>query len=149
MKSTFNNLVIFTAVKSEFGSSINANEAITFDETETNIGNGMNPSTGIFTAPVSCTYSFSFTGNIWLAAQYVTEEKALLRVHRSDESDTIDLYDQVAVTATSNIIPASYTWTMSLDQSDEIYLKFPNNKLYVPYSNAKLARFYGQLVMAL
>ena len=147
MKSTFDNLVNFTAVKSEFGSSINANEAITFDETEINIGNGMNPSTGIFTAPVSGTYSFSFSG--YIGQDVHSDANALLRVHRSNESDTIDLYDMIGTVDEFFILPVSYTWTMSLDQSDEIYLKFPNNKLYVPYSNAKLARFYGQLVMAL
>ena len=148
MKSTFNNLVIFTAVKSEFGSYIIEDQTITFDETETNIGNGMNPSTGIFTAPVSGTYSFSFSG--YIGQDVWHDANALLRVYRSDESDTIDLYDMIGTVGDMfQILQVSYTWTMSLDQSDEIYLKFPNNKLYVPYSNAKLARFYGQLVMAL
>ena len=110
LNSTYNNLVKTALKSANFDANyiINANETITFDETETNIGNGMNPSTGIFTAPVSGIYSFSFSG--YIGQDVHSDANALLRVHRSDESDTIDLYDMIGtVGAMFYILPVSYT----------------------------------------
>ena len=142
MNSTFNNLVIFTALKSaNFDANyiINANETITFDETETNIGNGMDPSTGIFTVLVSGTYSFSFSGSYILPD--AGSQNVLLRVYQTDVSETIQTIDLYGYGAVEDLhLSVSYTWTMSLDQSDEMYLKLPNN------SFMGSDRFYGQLL---
>ena len=57
LETTVNTHVIFSAVQK---SRDFANKDITYSETVANIGNGMNPDTGVFTTPVSGIYSFSF-----------------------------------------------------------------------------------------
>ena len=163
MNSTFNNLVIFTAV---FEGRNDRLENITFDETETNIGNGMDSSTGIFTAPVSGTYSFSFSVLMsgWILAN--KSVKIILRVCRNDEfevdlnNDTdsyietcyISVWDGTSTCdgwTISEGTVTNYAWTMSLDQGDKIYLDLHCNVLdLIEHGFAHEARFYGQLVMA-
>ena len=150
MTSTLYNLVAFTATWDTgldgIYNPVDADETITFDETETNIGNGMDSSTGIFTAPVSGTYSFSFSGV--LTPHPMEQQNILLRVVcQNNESKTIDLnfelkqwnYDVTDDTDAGEFY-VSYTWIMSLDQSDEIFLKLPNDYLMA-------GEFHGQFVM--
>ena len=139
LTSAFNNLVVFDTVMYASAPPMNPDVTITFQETETNIGNGMDSSTGIFTAPVSGTYFFSFSGYI---APHPTdhpliERNVLLRAEcQNNESKTIDL----EIELNHDTFYVSYTWTMSLDQSDEISLKIPTDYLMS-------GRFHGQLVM--
>ena len=137
LNSTFNNLVIFTAV---FEGRNDRLENITFDETETNIGNGMDSSTGIFTVPaISGTFSFSFSGFHVPGVLPNHVLKVYLTDGESESMQTIDVYSQIDFSQSDWLF--SYTWTMSLDRADEIYLKLPNN----PLSGS--ARFYAQLVL--
>ena len=154
MNYTFNNLVVFAATVDGTGGSgsvtpnpmsvitLNANETISFDETETNVGNGMDTTTGIFTVPKSGIYSFSFSG-IVRQSEY-DDQEALWRVYQTDESETelstLDLFHQSVPDQNYRSI-FDYTWVMSLDQGNKIYLKSPT-KLYLHQ-----ARFEGQLVM--
>ena len=139
LNSTFNNLVIFTAVFEGRNDSLSGtDDKITFDETETNIGNGMDSSTGIFTAPVSGTYSFSFSVLMsgWILAN--KSVKIILRVYRNDESEVelnndtdsyietcyISVWDGTTTCdgwTISEGTVTNYAWTMSLDQGDKIY----------------------------
>ena len=119
---------------------MNPDVTITFQETETNIGNGMDSSTGIFTAPVSGTYFFTFSGYI-LPNSGPQQRSILLRVVCQNNVDkTIDLFGKFE--KVSNSFYVSYTWTMSLDQKDEIYLKSPNDQVEGP------CQFHGQLGIA-
>merc|ERR1712062_766480 len=54
-----NEKVIFAAVRSSSGNLDSG--TITYDSLTTNIGNGMDASTGIFTAPTSGLYMFTFS----------------------------------------------------------------------------------------
>merc|ERR1711953_650388 len=78
LTAAFNNLVVFNTVMYASGPPMNPDVTITFQETETNIGNGMDSSTGIFTAPVSGTYFFSFSGYILPTSPH--QRSILLRV---------------------------------------------------------------------
>ena len=154
MNYTFNNLVVFAATVDGTGGSgsvtpnpmsvitLNANETISFDETETNVGNGMDTTTGIFTVPKSGIYSFSFSG--YVRQSEYDDQEALWRVYQTDESETelstLDLFHQSVPDQNYRSI-FDYTWVMSLEQGNTIYLKSPT-KLYLHQ-----ARFEGQLVM--
>ena len=144
MNYTFN-FVEFTAVYSDAtGTYISPTSLISFDETETNIGNGMDPSTGIFTVPISGTYSFSLSGLLDPVMIQTSDQNPLWRVYQTDESEaelsTLDFFNQNDSMMTGQE-PFNYTWEMSLDQGDEIYLKCPT------YIILFEARFSGQLVM--
>ena len=93
---------------------------------QNNILNGMDSSTGIFTVPVSATYSFYFTGTV----MYNGNDQVLLRVHQVDglETKTIDLYDG-NFGGWNVYYPVNYEWTMTLNQGNEIYLKLAQNNL--------------------
>ena len=65
------------------------------------------------------------------------DQNVVLRVVcQNNESKTIDLNDIMGLDPHT----VSYMWTMSLDQSDEIFLKFPNDEL-------SSGEFHGQFVM--
>ena len=56
-----NEKVIFAAVRTSSG-DMGSSGTITYDSLTTNIGNGMDASTGKFTAPTSGLYMFTFSG---------------------------------------------------------------------------------------
>ena len=141
LTSAFNNLVVFDTVMYASAPPMNPDVTITFQETETNIGNGMDSSTGIFTAPVSGTYFFSFSGYILPHSGPPHQRSILLRVVCQNNADkTIDLFGKFEKVANSFYV--SYKWTMFLDQNDEIYLKSPNDQVEGP------CQFHGQLGIA-
>ena len=101
-----------------------------------NILNGMDSSTGIFTVPVSATYSFYFTGTVMCSGN----DQVLLRVHQVDghETKTIDLYDGNCGIWIGYNSGLYYEWTMTLNQGNQVYLKLPQNDLHA-------SEFQGQL----
>ena len=132
--------MVFSAVRkatSESGDYYNhvqPGEVITFTHTEANIGNGMNPDTGIFTVPMSGIYSFSFSA-------LTTGE---------DKSTTIlvgkNSVNQFTISDPNSHDLLGYSWTMYLAQNDLIYLYNDNNGLYV--TSDINVWFNGQLLMA-
>ena len=152
LKTNFNDLVRFTVIATPVYAviEIKGNEIITFTEPETqcrvsscdfpsvqnNILNGMNSSTGIFTVPISATYSFFFSGPISCTGN----DPILLRVHQTDgsETKTTDLY-YGNCDSSNGYYQVHYEWTMTLNQGDQIYLILPNNKLSYVFE------FHGQL----
>ena len=110
--------VAFEAVKSS-GDSVNG--YITYNSAPVNIGNGMNPSSGEFTAPQAGTYHFSFSALSSVNSGYLT-----VKVLKNGSSmfaiqDGNDNGDQ------NNI---SYTWMSTLDSGDRIKLQVTGHNLH-------------------
>ena len=106
-----------------------------------NILNGMDSSTGIFTVPVSATYSFYFTGTVMCSGN----DQVLLRVHQVDghETKTIDLYDGNCGIWIGYNSGLYYEWTMTLNQGNQVYLKLPQNDLHASEFQGQLTGFYN------
>ena len=71
LEKTVNTRVIFSAVRKY--RNVYPGDDITFDETVTNIGSGMDPESGVFTAPVSGIYSFSFSALLYFEKEKLRE----------------------------------------------------------------------------
>ena len=90
----------------------------------------MDSLTGVFTVPISATYTFYFAGYIMCSGN----DPILLRVHQVDgpETKTIDLYYGNCDTS-QGFYTVNYEWTMTLKQGNQVYLKLPQNRLYYTF----------------
>ena len=127
---------------------------ITFDDTVINIGNGMDPKSGVFTAPVSGIYSFSFSAVQRFFKGNLHYVKGLIQVMKGGEVEFYisNVYDEMRFIHDENI---SHSWTMSLDQNEEVKLKVDDlSDCVVMVKNdpndrgSKFAWFNGQLLDA-
>ena len=133
METTVNTRVIFSAIQK---SQIFGAEDITYTETIANIGNGMNPNTGVFTTPVSGIYSFSFSAR-------TIESYVGIYVKKNGENHFfINEHDYNGEMNYANI---GYSWTMSLVQNDKIQLSIANGGLFA--YNPEFTWFNGNLLI--
>jgi hypothetical protein len=92
------------------------NTAIPFEVTRTNVGNAMNPSTGIFTAPRPGKYFFTFSGISYAAASH------------------IELHLNGVLIGTGHSTEQFYTFshhaTLQLSQGDQIRLFLKTGSVY-------------------
>jgi len=130
LESKVNTRVIFSVVRKgldedRYPNKADLGEIITYTDVIANVGQGMDPNTGVFEAPVSGIYSFSFS------ALSDTEKSTLHRFSTSIEviknlrGDYLDsrfyIYqDNGTQEFFENL---SFSWMMSLAKGDRIHLK--------------------------
>ena len=134
LQTTANRPVIFSAFQLKV--PISGGEAITFSEIEANVGDGMNPETGVFTTPVSGNYSFSLSAAVY---NYCHTQ---IRVYKNGQIESI-ISDHNPYHA-ENYYYIGFTWSMSLLQNDQIYLKRSSNDFDLVQFRG--VRFNGQLL---
>ena len=146
--------MIFSAVRkgnaslSDDENSVNPGEDITFDDIVTNIGNGMDPESGVFTAPVSGIYSFSLS-----AIQEFTssEQLGIVQVLRDGEVEFyIEELNQYDITS-FDWEGLNHSWMMSLVQNEKVQLKMEEgstSEIFVKTSTKRnsFLWFSGQLL---
>ena len=109
--------VIFSGIRRKHVSS---RSNLTFDEAIANVGQGLDPETGIFKCPVSGIYSFSFSALTQRSSHYID-----VGVYRNDifqfwiHENDIDHKSYVNL---------SYVWTMVLQRDDRVQLKLGGGK---------------------
>ena len=122
--------VIFAAVrKSALGeyNHVKPGADITFTEMVTNIGNGMDPETGVFKAPVTGVYEFSIS-----AESNIEDPTTSINVFKNDEYEfrITDLNQSNQ----KNHVNIAYTWCLELVQDETVKLAMSNsNGLFVNY----------------
>ena len=121
--------VIFSAVrKSALGeyNHVQAGSDITFTEMVTNIGNGMDPETGVFQAPMTGVYEFSIS-----AESNIDDSITSIHVFKNDEYEfriTDNQRNQ------RNHVNIAYKWCFELIQDETVKLAMSNsNGLFVNY----------------
>ena len=123
--------------------SFHPDDDITFDEAVTNIGNGMDADSGVFTAPVSGIYTFSF------AAKVTTMPPALATIQVL-KGGKVEFYfgefnHRQPILDFEGII---HSWMMSLVQNEEVHLKMDekSERFLVNPENKNFIWFNGQLL---
>jgi len=135
LNSTFNTKVMFTALYTK-RERVTTGIILKFASVQVNVGNGYDPSTGRFTAPVSGWYSLGFSamcdssnGN-GLHIEAFCNNKIVFGIHSDCASD----YD-----TTSNAA------VVKLDLNDECYVKpYESSNIYGGYHSASI--FTGHLI---
>ena len=93
---------------------------ITFDETVTNIGNGMDPKSGVFTAPISGIYSFSFSA---IQRFDPPESKGLVQVLKDGQVEFYIEELSQPVRLFEDFEGLNHSWMMSLLHNEKVHLK--------------------------
>ena len=124
---------------------------ITFDDTVTNIGNGMDPKSGVFTAPISGIYSFSFSA---IQRFDPPEEFGLVQVLKDGQIEFyIEEYSQPVRFVIENFEGLNHSWMMSLLQNEKVHLKMDKSsdgqiEVYNAPKRKNFVWFNGQLLCA-
>ena len=135
-----NEKVIFAAVRSSSGNLDSG--TITYDSLTTNIGNGMNAATGIFTAPTSGLYMFTFSG----VTAYENTAAVTIDVYKS-LSHIFVIDDEEDKTSGANERNIGYSWIFDLSTGDTVYLSIADGGLHTD-SGHDNAYFTGHLLHA-
>ena len=128
-----NNLLAFSAYKNRPGGTLNTG-VLTYDVV--NIGSDvLNKYSGSFTCKSGGTYLFTFSGEAG------SSERDYIGVYLNNVRQLYILDDDAE--SYSNL---SFTWTMNLEQGDQVYLKIESGKFYV--NSARPIFFNGLLLKA-
>ena len=113
-----------------------AHDAIKFNDVSLNIGNGYNPSTGKFTAPVDGVYQISFS---YLQQQGYTSHVQLIKdgnvytqLHANHKS-----YDQL-----------SKTVLIQLKKGQTVWIRLVKSSGYAVHGRSKYTTFAGYLIFS-
>ena len=106
------------------------NTAIPFEVTRTNVGNAMNPSTGIFTAPRSGKYFFTYSGISNAAPSYIQLHLNGVLLGTGHSTGIFDTFSHHA--------------TLQLSQGDQIRLFLTRGSVYG--NNELFTSFVGILI---
>ena len=104
--------------------------AISFELTRTNVGNAMNPSTGIFTAPRSGKYFFTYSGISNAAPSYIQLHLNGVLLGTGHSTGIFDTFSHHA--------------TLQLSQGDQIRLFLTRGSVYG--NNELFTSFVGILI---
>uniref|UniRef100_A0A3Q2QX60 Cerebellin-1-like n=1 Tax=Fundulus heteroclitus TaxID=8078 RepID=A0A3Q2QX60_FUNHE len=115
---------------------LNRYTTLEYKTVKTNIGNGYNPETGIFTAPVKGLYYFRFTGVVGRSGRL----KAGLK--KNDE-DIVAIYHKAGTQAS-----AANGVTLELEQGDRVYIQVWEDDTTIA-DQTRLSTFSGFLVFPL
>lgn len=129
LESKVNTRVIFSVVRKgldedRYPNKADLGEIITYTDVIANVGQGMDPNTGVFEAPVSGIYSFSFSALSDTEKSTLSGFKTSIEVIKNLQGDYLDsrfyIYqDNGTQEFFENL---SFSWMMSLTKGDRIHL---------------------------
>ena len=111
-----------------------ANDAIKFNDVSLNIGNGYNPSTGKFTAPVDGIYQISYSylqqNGVSSYVQLIKDGAVYSEVHANHKS-----HDQL-----------SKTVLVQLKKGQAVWIRLYNSSSYAVNGSGRYTTFAGYLI---
>uniref|UniRef100_A0A8W8J9K8 C1q domain-containing protein n=1 Tax=Magallana gigas TaxID=29159 RepID=A0A8W8J9K8_MAGGI len=128
-----NQEVAFTASVTSSSSTWNRGTLI-FDVVITNTGNGYNPSTGVFTSPISGTYVFYIT-----AVEYTTQHLAIDIVLNSVSKVRAYCHNSAGYQTGTNMV------VLKLQKGDSVWVRFAGGTGY-DTEGVPLTTFSGYLI---
>ena len=123
--------------------TLKGNNWINFTKCEINVGNAMNKTTGIFKAPISGIYEFSFSGRGGIEDQYTEVE-----VYKNDRFDRkIGDYGWGKPDAIRSW-QGGYNWKLKLDENDtvKLWLLSPEDSYNLYFVGKTYMSFSGKLI---
>ena len=141
MEKTVNTQVIFSAIRkvgSDEYNNVNPGQAVTFNDIIANIGNGMEPSSGVFTCPVSGIYAFSLS-----AETNIDDSITRIKVYKNDEYEF-----RITDFNKRNYNNIGYSWTFNLEQGERVFLRMDGESSGLVVKSGVLVWFNGQLLLA-
>ena len=140
MENTVNTQVIFSAIrKVEYDdeyNNVDPGQAVTFTKIVANIGNGMEPSSGVFTCPVSGIYAFSLS-----AETNIDDSITRIKVYKNDEYEF-----RITDFNKRNYNNIGYSWTFNLEQGERVFLRMDGESSGLVVTSGVLVWFNGQLL---
>jgi len=123
--------VAFTAIKVQIQSNIGLNQKILFDRVDLNEGNGFHVNQGVFIAPASGIYIFSFTiqsnpSHSYLHADLVLNGRRIVTFHGAPGTT----YDQGSHTVFLNVRAGEEVWV----QNDDFGHEYVHGDMYSSFS---------------
>ena len=107
----------------------NSTDTIIYNNVISNKGNGLSPETGVFQAPISGTYSFSFTG-AFISNKFKTSNA--LRVRKNGQRDHRHFYNiSPNTTEYQSRSTTSVKWFMALKIYDEIQIEIADGTIQI------------------
>ena len=107
----------------------NITDTIIYNNVISNKGNGLSPESGVFQAPISGTYSFSFTG-AFISNKFNTSNA--LRVRKNGQRDNRLFYNiSPDTTEYQSRYTTSVKWFMALKIYDEIQIEIAEGTIQI------------------